>query len=50
LKKLDMAGRKMHSVQQMLNLLRQIEVDVANVKKTVLACNDAEITEQAYSR
>jgi transposase-like protein len=31
-----------------VNLLRQIEVAVANGKTTTLACKEAEITEQTY--
>ena len=33
-----------------MNLLRQIEVAVANGKTTALACKEAEITEQSYYR
>jgi len=34
----------------MVNLLRQIEVAVANGKTKALACKEAEITEQSYCR
>ena len=33
-----------------MNLLRQIEVAVANGKTTTVACKEAEITEQTYYR
>jgi hypothetical protein len=36
--------------EQVVNLLRQIEVAVANGKTTSLACKEAEITEQTYYR
>ena len=45
-----MTRRKKHSAEQVVNLLRQIEVGVANGKTTVLACKEAEITEQTYYR
>ena len=45
-----MARRKKHTSEQVVNLLRQIEVAVANGKTTVLACKEAEITEQSYYR
>ena len=45
-----MARRKKHTVEQVVNLLRQIEVAVANGKTTALACKEAEITEQSYYR
>ncbi len=41
---------KKHSAEQVVNLLRQIEVAVANGKTTVQACKDASITEQTYYR
>ena len=41
-----MARRKKHTPEQVVNLLRQIEVAVANGKTTSLACKEAEITEQ----
>jgi hypothetical protein len=45
-----MARRKKHTSEQVLNLLRQIEVAVANGKTTSQACKEAEITEQTYYR
>jgi transposase-like protein len=45
-----MARRKKHTPEQVVNLLRQIEVAVANGKTTSLACKEAEITEQTYYR
>jgi putative transposase len=45
-----MARRKKHSPEQVLNLLRQVEVGVANGKTTTQACKEAEITEQSYYR
>ncbi len=45
-----MARRKKHTPEQGVNLLRQIEVAVANRKTTSLACKEAEITEQTYYR
>jgi hypothetical protein len=39
-------ARKRHTPEQVVNLLRQIEVAVANGKTTSLACKEAEITEQ----
>jgi putative transposase len=36
--------------EQIVNLLRQIEVEVANGKTTPQACRDAEITAQTYYR
>lgn len=41
---------KKHSAEQVVNLLRQIEVGVANGKTTVQACKEASITEQTYYR
>ncbi len=41
---------KKHSAEQVVNLLRQIEVSVANGKTTVQACKEASITEQTYYR
>lgn len=41
---------KRHSAEQVVNLLRQIEVGVANGKTTVQACKEASITEQTYYR
>ena len=45
-----MARGKKHTPEQVVNLLRQIEVAVANGKRTALACKEAEITEQTYYR
>ena len=45
-----MARGKKHTPEQVVNLLRQIEVAVANGKTTALACKEAEITEQTYYR
>jgi hypothetical protein len=42
-------GRK-HTPEQVVNLLRQIEVAVANGKTTAQSCKEAEITEQTYYR
>ncbi len=36
--------------EQVVNLLRQIEVAVANGKSTPLACKEAGVTEQSYYR
>jgi transposase-like protein len=41
---------KKHSAEQVVNVLRQIEVGVANGKTTVQACKEASITEQTYYR
>ena len=45
-----MARRNKHTPEQVVNLLRQIEVAVANGKTTALACKEATITEQSYYR
>ena len=45
-----MAGRKKHSAEQVVNLLRPIEVAIANGKTTSLACKEASITDQTYYR
>jgi len=45
-----MARRKKHTPEQVVNLLRQIEVAVATGKTTSQACKEAEITEQTYYR
>ena len=48
---LEHMGRgKKYQPEQVVNLLRQIEVAVANGKTTVLACKDAGIVEQTYFR
>jgi transposase-like protein len=36
--------------EQIVNLLRQIEVGIANGKATPQACKEAEITQQTYYR
>ena len=36
--------------EQIVNLLRQIEVEIANGKTTPQACRDAQITPQTYYR
>lgn len=43
-----MARGKKHSAEQVVNLLRQIEVGVSNGKTTVQACKKASIVEQTY--
>ncbi len=43
-------ARKRHTAEQVVNLLRQIEVGIANGKTTVQACKEASITEQTYYR
>jgi transposase-like protein len=45
-----MARRKAHSPEQVVNLLRQIEVAIANGKTTPQACKEAGIAEQSYYR
>jgi hypothetical protein len=45
-----MARGKKHTAERVVNLLRQIEVSVANGKSTALACREAAITEQTYYR
>jgi putative transposase len=45
-----MGRRKRHTPEQIVNLLRQTEVGVANGKTTAQGCKDAEITEQTYYR
>ena len=45
-----MARGKKHTPDQIVNLLRQIEVAVANGKTTPQACKDAGIVEQTYFR
>ncbi len=41
---------KKHTAEQVVNLLRQIEVAVANGKTTGQACKESLITEQTYYR
>ncbi len=45
-----MARGSRHQSGQVVNLLRQIEVAVANGKTTAQACKEAEIVEQTYFR
>jgi transposase-like protein len=45
-----MARRKRHTPEQIVNVLRQIEVAIANGKTTPAACKEAGITEQTYYR
>ena len=41
---------KKYKPEQVVNLLRQIEVEIANGKTTPQACRDAQITAQTYYR
>ena len=41
---------KRYKPEQVVNLLRQIEVEIANGKTTPQACRDAQITAQTYYR
>jgi transposase-like protein len=45
-----MAKGKKHTPEQIVSLLRQIEVAVANGKTTPIACRENGITEQTYYR
>ncbi len=45
-----MAKGKKHTPEQIVSLLRQIEVAVANGKTTPIACREGGITEQTYYR
>ena len=45
-----MARRTKHTPEQVVNLLRQIEVAIANGKTTPQACKEAGIVEQSYYR
>lgn len=45
-----MAKGKKHAPEQIVNVLRQIEVALANGKTTPLACKEAGITEQTFYR
>jgi transposase-like protein len=45
-----MARGKKHTPEQIVSLLRQIEVAVANGKTTPSACREGGITEQTYYR
>ena len=41
---------KRYKPEQIVNLLRQVEVEIANGKTTPQACKEAEITQQTYYR
>jgi transposase-like protein len=41
---------KRYKPEQIVNLLRQIEVEIANGKTTPQACREVEITQQTYYR
>ena len=43
-------ARKRHTPEQVVNLLRQVEVGIANGKTTAQACKKAEIVEQMCFR
>ena len=45
-----MARGKKHTPEEIVSLLRQIEVGVANGKTTPAACREGSITEQTYYR
>lgn len=45
-----MARGKKQSPEQIVNVLRQIEVAMANGKATPLACKEAGVSEQSYYR
>jgi putative transposase len=45
-----MAGGQRYQPEQVVNLLRQIEVAIANGKTSAQACKEAEIAEQTYFR
>jgi putative transposase len=45
-----MVRGKKHTAEQVVNLLRQIEVAVANGKSMAQACKEVEIVEQTYYR
>ena len=45
-----MARGKKHTAEQIVNLLRQVEVGVANGKTLPQACKEGEIVEQTYYR
>jgi putative transposase len=42
--------REKYTAEQIVNLLRQVEVSVANGKTLLKACKEAEIVEQTYYR
>ena len=41
---------KKHKPEQIVTLLRQVEVELANGKSTPQACKEVEITQQTYCR
>jgi putative transposase len=43
-------ARKIYKAEEIVNLLRQVEVAVANGKTTPVACKEAGIVEQTYYR
>jgi putative transposase len=43
-------ARKIYKAEEIVNLLRQVEVSVANGKMTPQACKEAGIVEQTYYR
>ena len=45
-----MGRAKKHSPEQIVNILRQIEVGIANGKTHPVECREAGITEQTYYR
>jgi putative transposase len=45
-----MGRGKKHSAEQVVNLLRQIEVAVANGKTTLQACKEGGMVGQTYCR
>ena len=45
-----MGRGKKHTAEQIVNLLRQVEVSVANGKTLLQACKEVEIVEQTYYR
>jgi putative transposase len=45
-----MARGKKHTAEQIVNLLRQVEVGVANGKTLPQACKEPEIVKQTYYR
>jgi putative transposase len=45
-----MGRGKKHTPEQIVNVLRQVEVAMANGKTTPLACKEAGITEQTFYR
>lgn len=45
-----MGKGKKHTPEQIVNMLRQIEVGIANGKTHLIACREVGITEQTYYR